>query len=228
MFYNETTKKYSPFVSNIGLVVANNTQNVILAAGHAGRVGESIGIKYLNENKTDTLGVVSARVYSIQNMTNSSSDVMAITPVTTINYDLKLNQIIQNNGTIYDVTKSSGWDYGSSVMLVGKDQDKPGTITYANVTVSNGPGLYFTNMVLANYNSTEGDSGGPVIFHNGTDTLFYGMHSGKFCEIVFEEHGGYTYHNWILNGTDKICNREHITLRGFSTWDSISKDLNLQ
>ena len=221
IIYNHTTGVIKPKISNVGLVTQNGTDTVILAAGHAANVGQVLGIKYAGADMTDPLGTVTVKSYPTSTHT-SSSDALVISSNSTINYTLKQEQVIRNNGTIVNVTKSSALKVGDPITLVGRYEDKPGIISYTNASVSRDRGIYFTNMIVATYNSTTGDSGGAVLSDAGSK--FVGMHSGKFCEFDF---GGNKFANWNVTHPTE-CNREGVLFAGFSAWDHIKDTLNIQ
>ena len=91
-----------------------------------------------------------------------------------------------------------------------------GHITFLDASIR-AHGVIMSNQVLANYASTDGDSGAPIFVKTGRDSAkIIGQHVGKICEV-------------ILDGRDiTFCHHErHRAVTVFSPWPEVKNALGI-
>lgn len=137
-----------------------------------------------------------------------------------IQSDVRIDNRVQYlNGTILDVTDGSvsSLDILDRVSIFGARTNDSGPLLYKNVTMHDtDTGLFFPNMALARYDSTDGDSGAPIIYHNSTGSEIVGSHKGKICK--FEP---------STVGVVDVCNSFPDYYKVFSAWENVKRALHL-
>ena len=110
--------------------------------------------------------------------------------------------------------------------MIGIHHNSEGKIQYTNATVSLDTDYAIKNIVISNYPSKGGDSGGSIITtYDGTNNLI-GIHKGSFCNFMNTLDNGTTM--LVDNRNDTSCRAEHSIYKGFSTWENIKEALNLR
>lgn len=129
------------------------------------------GTKHFHSNQ---LGKV-----SLLNTTTTRTD-SAFVPLTVSDgFAFHENVIRYQNGTTLEVVYGNvtGTGYREPIEIVGIKNNAQGHLLYKNATMTIGP-LTFTDLAVGNYTSIQGDSGAPIIHHDGTDSFVIGMHKG--------------------------------------------------
>ena len=140
-----------------------------------------------------------------------------------------MNQLKKRDGTIIDVftnTTTNLISLDRQIELIGIHHNSEGRIQYANATVSLDTDYAIKNIVISNYQSIGGDSGGSIITtYDGTNNLI-GIHKGAFCN--FKSTLENNTMNFFDNRNSTSCPVERAIYKGFSTWENIRASLNLR
>ncbi len=129
--------------------------------------------KYVFSNKIDKVSV-------FEDSVNSESGFI---PVSNLMFLIPPNKILALNGTEFNVIHGNATQlqYGDSLHLYGKETNsKNGTLHFTDVTFTS-TGTVFIDMMLGNYTSVGGDSGGPIIHMDNNTAKIVGMHKGVIC-----------------------------------------------
>ena len=144
-------------------------------------------------------------------------------------YSVPMNQLKKRDGTIIDVftnTTTNLISLDRQIELIGIHHNSEGRIQYANATVSLDTDYAIKNIVISNYQSIGGDSGGSIITtYDGTNNLI-GIHKGAFCN--FKSTLENNTMNFFDNRNSTSCPVERAIYKGFSTWENIRASLNLR
>lgn len=190
----------------------------VVVSGHGIELGglDRIFDNYsLNASTQGSTDLITPRQLPVKQGSNIDAGFVPI-----IQSDVRVeNRVQYHNGTILDVTdgSASSLDIYDQVSIFGTQTNDLGRIQFKNVTMHDEEkGLFFPNMIVADYDSESGDSGAPIIYHNSTGHEIVGVHKGIICKF-----------DSPLNYQIDVCptNPSHYTV--FSDWQNVKRALNL-
>ncbi len=179
--------------STLGFAAKRNGTTGFVISGHAGNlVGETF--KY---NGT-TIGSVTHTAY-YNNSTADAAFVKAASGITA-------SYIVKNGGAIWGASTYS-YPVGTSICLYGKTSGlQTGTIRSKNTNLRYDNNTIIKQQWVGSYSSTNGDSGGPILFYDGafsgqTKYTLVGIH----CGTIEEGRRAFSPYSNIINELGVSC-----------------------
>ena len=156
----------------------------------------------------------------------------AFIPITNNKVIAPLNQIQKQNGEIFNVTQGNLSDvpYESDIWMYNKHTEGMGTLLYKYATIRTDTFCVNTNLGLINHTVEVGDSGTPIVYHDGDNSLLIGSVTARACGITLPLESRYGIEP---NSYTNICsNSEFVQRHGgtdfvvFSAWENIKDETN--
>ena len=199
--YHVSTSSLSEY--SYAVTATRNNVPGFITAGHAAYTGET---SYTNVgNQTYTIGACTASyngVYTDSAFVQTNTGVNLQSSLPTFNGTLNLSTniaIVVPGSTVYFTAFST--------------QHAFGTVITTSYMLTLGNDVYFADMIISNYGSTGGDSGGLVYTSNSTTAYPVAIHKGEIS-TGYLDGSGVNYSGYP--GPYKICSKMSYALSALS------------